>query len=132
MNRLFGFLVTLILAANTVAVGQESNNADVPKPAPSFPQRVRVSSGVAVGLLKKKVQPHFPEKARQARIQGQVVLQAEISSEGTIQNLQLINGDPILAVAAIDAVKKWKYNPYQYQGKPVAMETQVIVNFQLQ
>jgi outer membrane biosynthesis protein TonB len=60
------------------------------------------------------------------------VLQAEIGKEGTIQHLQLISGDPILAVAAIDAVKKWKYNPYQYQGRPVAMETQVVVNFQLQ
>src|ERR1039457_605461 len=82
MNRLFRFLITLILAANTVAVGQESNSADVPKPAPSFPQRVRVSSGVAVGLLKKKVQPHFPKEARQAGIQGRVVLQAETGDRG--------------------------------------------------
>jgi protein TonB len=133
MNRLFRFLVPLILAAGTVAVGQESNNADVPKPAPKLPQRVRVSSGVAVGLLIKKsrVEPHYPEEARQARIQGQVVLQAEISKDGTIQNLQVISGDPMLAQAAIEAVKNWKYKPYQYQGNPAAMETQIVVNFQL-
>jgi outer membrane biosynthesis protein TonB len=73
MNRLFRFLVPLILAASTAAVGQDSNNADVPKPAPEV-QRVRVSSGVAVDLLIKKsrVEPHYPEEAKQAGIQGRV------------------------------------------------------------
>lgn len=115
------------------AVGQDSNSADGPKPALSIPQRVRVSTAVSVGLLIKesRVEPRYPEEARQAGIQGQVVLKAEISKDGLIQNLQLISGDPILAQAAIDAVKKWKYKAYQYQDNPVAMETLVVVNFQL-
>ena len=101
----------------------------VPKVA--TPQRVRVSLGVSQGLLIKKVTPNYPPLARQARIQGQVLLQAEISKEGTIQNLQLISGHPMLAPAAIEAVKQWRYKPYLLNGEPVAVETQVVVNFSL-
>jgi periplasmic protein TonB len=106
-----------------------SSTAAVPKVA--TPQRVRVSQGVSTGLLIKKVTPNYPPLARQARIQGQVVLQAEISKEGTIQNLQLISGHPMLAPSAIEAVKQWRYKPYLLNGEPVAVETQVVVNFSL-
>ena len=106
-----------------------STMAAVPKVA--TPQRVRVSQGVSQGLLIRKVTPNYPPLARQARIQGQVVLQAEISKEGTIQNLQLISGHPMLAPAAIEAVKQWRYKPYLLNGEPVAVETQVVVNFSL-
>jgi len=100
-------------------------------PKQVIPQRVRVSSGVSTGLLIRKITPTYPPLARQARIQGQVVLQAEISKEGTIQNLQLISGHPMLAPAAIEAVKQWRYKPYLLNGEPVAVETQVVVNFSL-
>jgi protein TonB len=106
-----------------------STNVAVPKVA--TPQRVRVSTGVATGLLIRKVTPNYPQLAKQARIQGAVVLQAEISKDGTIQNLQLISGHPMLAPAAIEAVKQWRYKPYLLNGEPVAVETQVVVNFSL-
>ncbi|HEY6764837.1 MAG TPA: energy transducer TonB [Candidatus Sulfotelmatobacter sp.] len=101
----------------------------VPKVA--TPQRVRVSSGVSTGLLVRKVNPNYPPLARQARIQGQVILQAEISKTGDIQNLRLISGHPMLAPAAIEAVKQWKYKPYLLNGEPVEVETTVQVNFTL-
>jgi protein TonB len=101
----------------------------VPKVA--TPQRVRVSAGVTSGLLVKRIQPPYPPLARQARIQGKVVLQAEISKNGDIQNLRLISGHPMLAPAAIEAVKQWKYKPYLLNGEPVEVETQVEVNFTL-
>src|SRR5205807_10555437 len=101
----------------------------VPKVA--TPQRVRVSQGVSQGLLVKKTQPAYPPLLRQARIQGTVVLQAEISKDGSIQNLRLISGHPMLAPAAIEAVKQWKYKPYLLNGEPVEVETQVQVNFTL-
>jgi periplasmic protein TonB len=101
----------------------------VPKVA--TPQRVRVSSGVSTGLLVRKVNPNYPPLARQARIQGTVILQAEISKTGDIQNLRLISGHPMLAPAAIEAVKQWKYKPYLLNGEPVEVETQVQVNFTL-
>ena len=106
-----------------------ANVAALPKIA--TPQRVRVSSGVSTGMLIRKVQPAYPPLARQARIQGQVVLQAEISKSGDIINLQLISGHPMLAPAAIEAVKQWKYKPYLLNGEPVEVETTVQVNFSL-
>lgn len=100
-------------------------------PKIATPQRVRVSSGVSTGMLVRKVPPSYPPLARQARIQGTVILQATISKEGSIENLQLISGHPMLAPAAIEAVKQWKYKPYLLNGEPVEVETQVQVNFTL-
>jgi periplasmic protein TonB len=101
----------------------------VPKVA--TPQRVRVSQGVTQGLLLRKIQPAYPPLARQARIQGPVVLQAEIGKDGSIQNLHLISGHPMLAPAAIEAIKQWKYKPYILNGEPVEVETTITFNFTL-
>ena len=112
-------------------IGGIISSTPVAVPKVATPQRVRVSQGVSNGLLIKRVQPNYPPLARQARIQGQVVLHAEISKDGTIQNLQLISGHAMLAPAAIEAVKQWRYKPYLLNGEPVAVETEVIVNFSL-
>jgi TonB family protein len=100
-------------------------------PNGAIPQRVRVSAGISEGLIIKQVQPVYPAVAKQARIQGQVVLKTEISKEGTIQSLELISGHPMLVPSAIDAVKQWLYQPYRLNGEPVAVETTVVVNFSL-
>ena len=100
-------------------------------PTAVLPGRVRVSSGVMQGLSVHKVPPHYPADARQQRIQGVVLLQAIIDKDGNISNLQLISGHPLLAPAAIDAVKQWKYRPYLLNGTPVEVETQIQVNFTL-
>ena len=107
------------------------NSTTVAVPKIATPQRVRVSSGVQSGLLVRRVNPTYPPLARQARIQGVVLLQAQISKDGNIENLQLISGHPMLAPAAIEAVKQWKYKPYLLNGEPVEVETQVQVNFTL-
>ena len=95
------------------------------------PQRVRVSSGVSAGNLITKIQPPYPPLARQARIQGTVMLSALIGKDGTIQNLKVISGHPMLTQAALDAVKQWRYKPYLLNNEPVEVETQVQVNFTL-
>src|ERR1700677_2108662 len=95
------------------------------------PQREHVSQSVSTSLLVSKVNPTYPPLARQAHIAGTVVLQVEISKTGDIQNLHLISGHPMLAPAAIEAVKQWKYKPYLLNGEPVEVETTVQVNFTL-
>ncbi|HET9698234.1 MAG TPA: TonB family protein [Terriglobales bacterium] len=110
-------------------ISQTQSTAAVPKVA--TPQRVRVSQGVSEGLLVHQVRPTYPPLARQARIQGQVVLQAAIGKDGSIQNLRLVSGHPMLAPAAIEAVKQWKYKPYFLNGEPVEVDTQITVNFTL-
>jgi protein TonB len=95
------------------------------------PQRVRVSQGVEQGLLKKKVDPVYPPDARDQKIQGVVLLQVIIDKEGNVTDVKLISGHPLLAPAAIDAVKQWKYRPFLLNGDAVSVETQVKVNFTL-
>jgi protein TonB len=112
-------------------IGGIISSTPVAVPKVATPQRVRVSQGVSQGLLVRKVQPNYPPLARQARIQGSVLLQAEISKDGSIENLRLISGHPMLAPAAIEAVKQWKYKPYFLNGEPVEVETQITVNFTL-
>jgi periplasmic protein TonB len=112
-------------------IGGIISSTPVAVPKVATPQRVRVSQGVTQGLLIRKVQPNYPPLARQARIQGQVLLRAQISRTGDIENLQLISGHPMLAPAAIEAVKQWKYKPYILNGEPVEVDTEIMVNFTL-
>ncbi len=101
-----------------------------PPVAPSI-RTIRLSGGVTEGLLIRKVTPVYPTIARQARIQGPVVLQATIGRDGTIQNLRALSGHPLLEQAAIEAVKQWLYKPYLLNNEPVEVETQITVNFTL-
>ncbi len=108
------------------------STAAVPKlVAPVASKRVRVSQGVTEGRIIQKIEPTYPKLAQAARIQGQVVLTAIISKTGEIQDLVLISGHPLLAPAAIEAVKQWRYRPYLLNGEPVEVETTITVNFQL-
>jgi len=101
------------------------------KPVVPPVQRVRVSQGVIKGLLLYRVEPAYPPLAKQARVQGAVVLTALIDKGGNVQNLQVVSGHPLLAPAAIEAVKQWRYKPFLLNGQPVEVETTVTVNFRV-
>jgi periplasmic protein TonB len=106
-------------------------NSIAPLPPPTrsaHPPRV---SRMMEGNLIYRVQPQYPPLARQARVQGIVVLQAVISREGKIENVQVISGHPLLVKSARDAVQQWRYRPYYLNNEPVEVETQVTVNFTL-
>ena len=103
----------------------------VPKFVPATPQRVRVSGGVTKGMLIHREEPPYPTLARAARVHGEVVLSAIIDGNGTIQNLQLVSGHPMLVPAAIAAVRQWRYKPYLLNGQPVEVETTITVIFSL-
>jgi len=75
--------------------------------------------------------PVYPPLARQARIQGTVVLSIVISKEGEVRDPKLVSGHPMLAPAAIEAVKQWRYKPYISDDKPVEVETIVRVSFKM-
>jgi protein TonB len=92
----------------------------------SKPPRV---SHWAEGNLLHRVQPVYPDIARVARIQGTVRLRAIVGKTGRIENLNLLNGHPMLVKAALDAVKQWRYRPYLLNGEPIEVETEITVNF---
>jgi len=103
-------------------------------PAPAvteIPKRLKVSQGVSLGLLENRVEPVYPIIAQKSRVQGTVTLRAIIATNGSIANLQLVEGHPFLVSAAIDAVRQWRYRPYMLSGVPVEVETTIFVNFHL-
>lgn len=136
-NPLLVFLLCIaLLALSGLAAAQSPDQSAPAQPPqaqtpPDVPEHIRVSVGVTRGLLIKKVSPKYPKKARKQGIEGVVVLAAKISKDGDITELSVVSGDPLLAQAATDAVKQWKYRPYLFQGRPVEVDTQIQVNFQL-
>jgi TonB family protein len=93
--------------------------------------RVHLSEDALQSLLVAKTVPAYPPLARQAHVQGMVVLDADISKDGTIESLRVISGHPLLVPAAIDAVKQWRYKPYLVNASPVPVNSKIMVNFVL-
>jgi TonB family protein len=83
------------------------------------------------GYVLTRVQPHYPEEARQQRIQGAVVLKALVGADGSVQELKVISGDPQLVQAATDAVRQWRFQPRRFKGQSSGFETQITINFLL-
>ena len=105
---------------------------DIPIAQPKIStQKIKVSSGVAQALLVHQVAPRYPDPARKAGIEGTVVLQAVIGKDGSVQNVHALRGNSLLIQAAVDAVKQWRYKPYNVGGDPVEADTQINVNFKL-
>jgi periplasmic protein TonB len=95
------------------------------------PAKANVSEGVMQGFLIRQVQPTYPRAAQQLGVQGEVVLRAVISRAGVIEDLQVVSGHPLLAPAAAEAVRQWRYRPYLLNRQPVEVETEVRVVFRL-
>lgn len=102
-----------------------------PPPKVATPQKLRISSGVADGNKLSGTDPVYPQMAKIAHVQGDVVLQALISKQGTIENLRAVSGHPILIQAAMDAVRQWRYKPWVLNGEPVEVETTITVKFHM-
>jgi len=94
-------------------------------------KKLRVSAGVQASKLISQPKPLYPPIAKQARVQGTVVLAATISKSGTIDNLRVVSGHPMLTQSALQAVRQWKYQPTYLNGEPVEVETTINVNFSL-
>lgn len=102
----------------------------LPTPPPTTTRQFKTSD-LLEGMLIRRVQPVYPPLARSARIQGSVILAAVISKAGTIDNLHVLSGHPMLVPAAIAAVSQWRYRPYILNHEPIEVETQITVNFNL-
>jgi len=102
-------------------------------PSPAAPKRpVKVSAGVMTALLIHRVQPEYPRLAEAMRLSGTVELEARIGTDGTVQELEVVSGNPILARAAVEAVQQWRYQPTRLNGQPVQVETHITVTFSMQ
>jgi TonB family protein len=93
---------------------------------------VRVSGAVMASLILNKVDPEYPQEAKDKKISGAVVLMAKVDRQGNVADLKAISGPGVLRDAALAAVKQWTYKPYQLNGQPVVVLTTMTVNFSLQ
>lgn len=99
-------------------------------PAPTA-KRVHVAARIVEANLIHDVPPTYPPEAGRARIEGMVVLVAVIGKDGTVQDVRVESGVPVLAQAAIEAVKQWRYKPYLLNGEPVEVDSRITINFTL-
>jgi protein TonB len=102
-----------------------------PPPKPQVPQRIRVGGQVEAAKLIYGPKPEYPPLAKMARIQGSVKLEAIIAKDGTIKDLTVMSGHPLLVKAALSAVQQWRYQPTLLNGQPVEVQTEIDVNFTL-
>jgi TonB family protein len=116
-----GKVVFRMPSSPTAGSGQPGQAATTP----------RLSPEVANESVTLRVEPEYPEIARQQHIQGPVVLEALVGKDGAVETLKTVSGDPTLAAAATDAVKQWRFKPFNRNGKTEEFQTQITVSFRL-
>jgi protein TonB len=131
-------------ASGTPPAESEDSNDPPPLPVASFnnavlsdlvakqatmPKAVMISPGVVRGTLTHRVPPTYPREALSQGLSGPVVLRATIDENGSVDQLKAVSGPPVLARAAMDAVREWRYQPSLLNGTPVRVETEITVNF---
>jgi TonB family protein len=114
-----------------IAVGGKVQEVS-PAPGSGTAQRIVVGGQVQEANLVKKVMPVYPPLAREVRLQGAVVLSVIIGQDGSMQEIKVVSGHPMLAPAAMEAVRQWQYKPTLLNGQPVEVSTEVTINFTLQ
>ena len=144
-------LTTLLLALLFPPPWLVAQNAEAQSPSSDTPQGGRVrpkewqqcgfstpetqlkalQGKVTKGQLIHRVNPEYPPAARQARIQGTVVLCATIGKDGTLRNLRAASGPEALIPSAIEAVEQWRYKPYRLNKEPVDVDSEIHVGFSL-
>jgi TonB family protein len=107
--------------------GDAMNQSKASLPGLSAP----VSQGVTGGQLLHRVAPVYPAQARLLRLEGTVILAAIVTEDGTVRDVKVVEGPAVLAQSAVDAVKHWRYEPYELGGKPVQNETRIAIDFKL-
>ena len=90
-----------------------------------------VSQGISGGRLLSRIAPVYPDQAQTQRIQGRVIVEAMVMEDGSVGDLKVVQGHPLLAQSAVDAVKRWRYRPFMLDGKPIQRETTITIDFRL-
>ena len=121
-------------AAPTAVLHDLLSSTHTTPPAPpaapaSQSRRIRVAARVAEGNLIHDVTPVYPAEAGRARLAGSVTLVAVIATDGSVKDVRVVSGPPLLAQAAVEAVRQWRYRPYMVEGVPVEVDAPILINF---
>jgi protein TonB len=109
----------------------DSRRGPAPPPTPRAKERLRKSAPVQAAMLIRRIEPVYPPLARQIRREGRVELHAIISTDGTIESLEVLSGDPLFLASALAAVREWRYRPTILDGQPVEVDTHITVVYTL-
>ncbi|MCU1238430.1 MAG: TonB family protein [Candidatus Solibacter sp.] len=122
-SGVLGGIISSVPSASPAVVGPDGKV--------TTPKRITIGANVQQAKLVSQTRPVYPPLAKQARISGVVHLQVVIAKDGTVMDIRVISGHPLLIPPALDAVKTWVYQPTLLNGEPVEVSTQVDVNFTL-
>jgi TonB family protein len=120
-----------LVAKDSAEVADSPDDAEESSSLRLSNRPVDVSPGVMAANLLSAPEPSYPKLASLTRMQGDVVMQAVISKEGSVEELRVIKGHRLLRGAAKKAVRNWRYRPYKIDGVPVEVATTVSVEFSL-
>jgi TonB family protein len=126
-KEIFRMPPTIVETTGSTPAGKDANSNSGKAPA----SVAKLLPAAAEGGLVRRVEPEYPEQARLQRIQGPVLLDVRITRQGVVQKVNLVSGDPLLAEAAIAAVRQWRFKPYMVGGRAVDIETQITLKFTL-
>jgi len=118
-------------SASPALVPASANLTSTAAPKTASSDLLEIPEDFADDQVVHRVHPTYPKQARARKIHGTVVLQAIVNKQGKVDSLQLVSGDALLAQAAADAVKQWRYKPYSHNGEPADFQTRVTVDFKL-
>jgi protein TonB len=118
----------MLCACASLYAQEQKNSAQAPA---QQPQQVRLSRDEFRGLVIQKVQPEYPVGVRADRVQGDVVLRAIFDTAGEFKGVQIISGDNRLVLPSVKAVRQWKCKPYEVDGHPVEVVTDITFTFKL-
>jgi len=114
--------LVIVLASSTPTTAQKDA---------AQPIRVRISQPVLKALIVRRVLPEYPEAALKRHLDGAVTITVLIDTHGDVEKTSNAAGDPLLVLAVTDSVKQWKFKPYYLNRKPVPIESQVTITFEL-
>jgi periplasmic protein TonB len=123
MRAIVLLIFVVIFSALSTVKAQDPSGAAAPSQ--------EATKHVTAAVLVKKVNPEYPKKARKQHLEGTVRLHAIIAKDGSVRNLEVLSGDPLLVDAALKAVRQWRYRPTQVNGSPVEVDTTIDVTFAL-
>ncbi len=130
------FFLLIVLGPASGPVRAEAQEKTTPPPTQDAkpvkpPQRIRLGGEIMKKQLRRRVNPLYPQEAKDQRLQGTVRIHIVLGKDGKVLQADIISGHPVLAQAALEAVRKWEYRPVLLNGQPVEVDSTVDVVFSL-
>jgi outer membrane biosynthesis protein TonB len=126
-----GVIIALLVVAMVAGLAQEASGPVPQNQASQMPRMIRVSGAVMVGMIEHKALPEYPDQALRTGVEGDVIFKIVVDETGKIVLSEPVEGDALLVAASVDALRDLRFRPYQLNGTPTSVETQIGFHFGL-